>query len=80
MLLAGYARFLAGTPHDAIPATIWPEVTAKLLDRFDSNHDHGLQPEELTAALNWLPPPPIAFDPSQEDRAPEAREDKPQSD
>lgn len=80
MLLAGYARFLAGAPPDALSPMIWPEVTIKLLQRFDSNHDNGLQPEELTAALNWLPPPPIAFDPSEEDRAPESREGKPQSD
>jgi len=80
MLLAGYARFLAGTPHDSLPITIWPEVTAKLMKQFDSNQDGGLQPDELSNALNWLPPPPLAFDPSQDDRPSETEGGKPQSD
>jgi spore coat protein CotH len=80
MLLSGYARFLARVPQDALPDTIWPEVTAQLLQRFDTNQDGGLQPEELTNALNWLPPPPIAFDPSQEDHPSEAPGGKPESD
>jgi hypothetical protein len=80
MLLAGYARFLAGTPHDLLPITIWPEVTAKLMKQFDSNQDGGLQPDELSNALNWLPPPPLAFDPSQDERPSETEGGKPQSD
>lgn len=79
MLLAGYARFLAGGTQDELPATVWPEVTAQLLRRFDANQDGGLQPEELTNALNWLPPPPVAFDPSQDDRPSESPAAKPES-
>jgi len=79
MLLAGYARYLASAPKHDLPVADWSQVTARLLQRFDANHDQALQMDELTSALNWLPPPPLAFDPTQDDRKP-ANAAKPDSD
>ena len=70
MLLAGYTRYLANAQQQELPSADWPQLAARLLQRFDTNQDQGLSPEEMTAALNWLPPPPLAFDPTQDDRKP----------
>ncbi len=70
-LLAGYLGYLGNDQPAPYAREAWSDVAQRLLARADKNTDGQLDEAEVVAGLNWLPPPPLAFDPAADQKKPE---------